>query len=248
MSIGIIGLLPAQANAIEAEYTPRGYNLAFLPKQRDAQAADFAKTKAKVIVLTKFISHSTEYAIPAHKLIRIHGGMTKLRRWLNENPPVAPVVKKTPTIVIKEAPQMSTNPNKVDYTALKDAQPQDRIKFPRPPGVELAKWKAQVTTVRHYYNRQHDIETKAEFAGNHVLIIVLAVKGKRKPAPLPKITDQDVAEVRAEAAAAPPTFEMSHAEERALWSNAAVAALRAGHANPIEAADAVLAAYRKRFA
>lgn len=85
--ITIVGLLNDQAKMIESEFSDR-FNLRFVSSgdQRAQRISALCKSSARMVVMTGFISHKTESVIHSSKgsLLRVNGGMTGLRRALDQ--------------------------------------------------------------------------------------------------------------------------------------------------------------------
>lgn len=60
-----------------------------------------------------------------------------------------------------------------DYTILRAAQPGDTIRFARPKGVALAKWRNRVAATRNGYWRQYGILIEAHFYEDYVDLVVM---------------------------------------------------------------------------
>lgn len=60
-----------------------------------------------------------------------------------------------------------------DYTILRAAQPGDVIRFARPEGVPLAKWRNRVAATRNGYWRQYGILIEAHFYEDYVDLVVM---------------------------------------------------------------------------
>lgn len=85
--VTIVGLLNDQAKMIESEFSNR-FHLRFVSSgdQRSQRISALCKTSARMVVMTGFISHKTESVIHSSKgnLLRVNGGMTGLRRALDQ--------------------------------------------------------------------------------------------------------------------------------------------------------------------
>jgi len=241
MKIGVIGLLSDQANRIADRFPDM--DITFLSREREREAAQFQQQVAKVVLMTKFISHPTQHAIPNHKRVLVDGGQTALAKCLEKLKNAVEVPVKEPIKMPEPIVVQQPNPDKIDYRAIKDAHPQDVLRFPRPKGIDLTRWQSQITTIRSYYRREHDIETKPEFFPDYVELRVLRVRGKTKrpePAPAP------VASPVVPAVATAPRQDESLAT---FWQSVFVA--RLNPALPLEQAaadaDAAILLFRSRF-
>lgn len=82
-NVAIIGLLPQQAGLISQEFG-RVFDFDFIEPDAVFKLRRAAERAGTIIEMTKFISHSAEAIIKngTQPLIRIHGGMSKLREEL----------------------------------------------------------------------------------------------------------------------------------------------------------------------
>jgi hypothetical protein len=232
MKIGIIGLLPDQENQIRKEFPTHA--LEFLPKERSREAKEFAVRHSKVVLMTKFIGHSTQEGIPTHKRVMIHGGMTKLRAWINTQASAPVTVHHAPAQ--RKETTMTNVETKIDYKALLTAPIGQALVWKRPARTTIAKWEKQVGAMRSYYKRKHGVETELEFKEGSAVIKVISRADKQT-------TDAPVPEISATAEV------IGIASERQFWE--AVVVARMGTALPVSLvlreADAVLEAARERF-
>lgn len=232
MKFGIIGLLPDQVNAIVRAYP--NHDLEFLSREREREARSFASRHSKVVLMTKFISHSTQEAVPRHKRVLIHGGVTKLHAFLGTS---GVTVFHKP--VHKEPVMTPVADKKVDYKPLLAAKEGDVLEFHRPVRTTIAKWESQITSVRSYYRRHHGLKTEVSFKDSVASFLIVERTKPVKP-------QQEAAE---RPSVAPATTVSGNEADRQFWQQTFLARLNS--ALPIELAiqdaDAALAAARSRF-
>lgn len=177
MRIGIIGLLPDQANIIRDEFSH--YHIECLPREREREAAEFATRFAKVALMVNFIGHATQDAIPRHKRVLIQGGMSKLRQWLTTQASAVEVkVKPAPKTEPKKVVIERTTDKKTDYTLLLKLNIGEKVSFKRPPHTTMLAFEKQVAGTRSYYRRKHGLVTKASFVDS---VCEITVVDKIKP-------------------------------------------------------------------
>lgn len=230
MKIGIVGLLADQVNTIRAAYPQHA--LEFLDRERERETRDFAARCSKVALMTKFISHSTSNAVPAHKRVMINGGLTKLRVWLNTQAtaPITTIHKHVTKEPIMTAPESS----KVDYKLLLAAAIGETVEFKRPAKTTIAKWETQIHSARSYYRRHHGIQTEVAYKDGVAALTIVDRASKEK-----KVVGQTVQQ----------TTPSGGEGDRQFWQQVLLARLNA--AMPIESAirdaDTALDLSRQKF-
>lgn len=83
MSVLIIGLLPAQFQAVKHDFPALDLRL-WATGSSEKQVARSANRVDRVIVMAGFISHKHTHRIDKHKTTLVHGGLTSLRAALTE--------------------------------------------------------------------------------------------------------------------------------------------------------------------
>lgn len=234
MKIGIIGLLPEQIFLLRAEY-PK-HSLEFLDREREREAGAFAARCSKVVLMTKFISHSVQSSVPLHKRVHISGGMTKLRNWLNTQASEVTTVVHKPAVQKETAVMVQHHDKPIDYSVLKTLDVGGSARFKRPTHTTLKKFEANVNATRSYYSTKHGIKTKVVFGDGYAELTVTELKGK-KPAKASAAATETVAPVQVSTG------------DRQFWQEVLVARLRLGYVLELAARDAdeALALSQKRF-
>jgi hypothetical protein len=216
-------------------------SLEFLPKERDREAGEFAQRCVKVVLMTKFIGHPSQNAVPPHKRVLITGGTTKLRQWL-ERANLPTVVKPQPKKK-EELPMVPTD-KKIDYSALMTCAIGKTVAIKRPPHTTLAQFEAKITASRSYYWRHHGIKTTASFQGEVAVLTVVARADQASTKALLPDAESPAAKYFP-----PAVTEESQANYRMFWQQVLVA--RASNsmsmADCITAADEALVACKNRF-
>lgn len=161
--VAVVGLLPAQARRI-ADHFPKS-GLKFVPKEREREVGEITASLDRVVVMTKFISHSTWYSVPREKILPVNGGLTELRRKLLKI--AAPDAAKIPAQPARVLDMPAT-----DYQAIKTAKPGEVLLFPRPEHTTKTAFEKQVSAMRSYYKRTHGIETEQRSTEKGVEIVV----------------------------------------------------------------------------
>jgi len=170
VKIGIIGLLPEQAHYVKQQFP--NYAIEFLPREREREAAAFAQRHSKVVLMTKFISHSVQNAVPIHKRVHISGGTTALAKWLNTQASAVTVTKPTP---VHKEPEMApaANDKPLDFAPLKTLDIGESLVLKRPKQTTLKGFEANVNSTRSYYKTKHGVITVVEFKEGSATITVV---------------------------------------------------------------------------
>lgn len=238
MKIGIIGLLADQANFIKAKFP--SYAIEFLPREREREAAAFAQRHSKVVLMTKFISHSTQNGVPMHKRVLLSGGTTALANWLNKQASDVTIIKHTP--VHKEPEVMAPATDKpTSWAPLKKLAIGETFTVKRPKHTTLTTFENNVNTQRSYYNRQHGIVTSVRFLDGSAVITVTDRKMKVSDLP-PVVEHAPTIPVRE-----PGTAWLPHLRE--FWQQVYVARAALGLPNDlcVNDADVAMEHARHRF-
>lgn len=224
MKIGIIGLLAQQVAHITQKFPHQKF--VFLPRDRERDAASFCQQVSKVVVMTKFISHSTFNAIPVHKREPVAGGMSDLTRKLTAlSESSEPAVKKT------ETKKETDVPATMNWSVLKDAGLGDILTIKRPTDLSMPEFKQQVANQRSYYKRQYGIHTIVTVSGAKAVVEVVNIES------LPK--ESTPAVVKTDAAG----------QLALLWANFVThrCASGASVSSASEMADEFIEAFKKKF-
>lgn len=224
----VVGLLPSQVRRVADEFPKSG--LKFIPRDREGELHVLAKSFDNVVVMTKFISHSTWFLIPREKVRPVNGGLTALKRMLRSLLTPASATETRPSL---KEPYM---PPAIDYSALKNAAPGEVVKISRPPTVTNKTFQKQVNAMRSYYRRNHAIETTLRSLDDHVEIFVVSRGGvtakEGEPAKTAAVLPDD-------------------SNVKQLWSEAYLRLISSlpGCTDDVYAsrADAAVAAYLQRF-
>jgi hypothetical protein len=169
VKIGIIGLLSSQVATIKAAFPE--LKIEFLSREREREAGRFAGNCSKVVLMTKFISHSVFGSIPTHKRVPVKGGMTDLRRTLQTLSEMPEFARRAP-VATKEV-TMSTA---LYWNGLREAKVGDVVTFTRPTSMSTPEWKQHVANRRSYYKRQYGIHTVANVTGNKAEVEVVNIE------------------------------------------------------------------------
>ena len=226
----VVGLLPAQAQKIAKDFPRSG--LKFVPRDREREVSTITGALDHVLIMTKFISHTTWHSIPREKVTPVNGGLSDLRNKLRKLERVLPPVPvERPESL--ELPDMAD----ADYSAIKFADPGQVLVYKRPSNLSMATFEKQVAAARSYYKRKHSIETEQKPVDQTIHITVNGKLDKTPPVePTPAPT--------------PAPIEATETVRR-LWADTYVSFVRSLPGAPDEAlaarADAAVAAYRERF-
>lgn len=149
----IVGLLPAQAKSVFKSFPNNG--LKFLSKEQDHRIGDLVNGFDNVVVMTKFISHSSYSSVPKDKLHHVSGGLTDLKRT---------ILKVTKQLA--EKPMSSSEAIEAsEFSQIRDAAPGTVLRFTRPRVQTLEQFKRNVMATRSYYKRRWNIHTEQRDAG-----------------------------------------------------------------------------------
>lgn len=196
MKVAVVGLLDRQ----HALISPRQYphlQLRFASKGAKHSQTQSAMLNEvdRVLVMAKFISHSTTVALDRSKTTLIHGGLSQLKDRLASLNQVAALHHRPqptpppPANDDTESDMSDTEEEAVrhlDFKALRTAKVGDVLVFTRPPRLPLRQWELRISQARSYYLRMYNVHTEVQYRDGEAHIRVL-------PPPEPKLAQDTVA-------------------------------------------------------
>lgn len=277
MQIGILGLLPEQANAVQEEFPDHA--LRFLSKDHQSNAGTFAKGCDKVVLMTRFIGHDMMDHVPMKKRVFCNGSVSSLKSQLLKLPTVPKVTQMAP----KPAPVTSStahkNPGKmtlpadelVDWTPMDVAKMGEEVRIKRPAKVTIKLFDGRITAGRSYRKAKWGIETTPHKIVDGYAVFKIKdtraamakklghpdpVAASATPVPdaTPPVNQQEAApvEIYADNQRALSTAPALQARESAFWQSAFIETMRQWPGAPVETiaarADECLRAYTSRAA
>lgn len=195
MKIGVVGLIPPQIQQMRNRLP--GYALEFLPRdneQKSSNVTTFVKSMDKVVLMTRFISHSTSDKVPPEKRVMITGGTSMAVHRIKEllGCPLAPKVNLTPATPAPQLPPLDKGipgmtdllakaihgthaplvvkpkpDGTYDFTILAAAAAGDVIRFPHPIGMDYASWVTRMRSARFYYAKRTTLHLTLELHEAH---------------------------------------------------------------------------------
>jgi hypothetical protein len=190
MNVGIMGLLPEQVRMVQQEF-PR-HALRFLRSDDIGRAAEFVKGCDRIVLMTKFISHSMQDHVPPKKRVLIDGGITKLKSYLQTLPtPVkdvpVPQAKPAPTPAANAKPtsKFGSGPRdqQIDFSSLYNAKVGDVITLKRPAQVTLKQFDNRISATRSYVLKTYGVKTTTHKIGDGVATMKCVAKVAPKKPP-----------------------------------------------------------------
>lgn len=209
MNVGIMGLLPEQVRMVQQEF-PR-HALRFLRSDDIGRAAEFVKGCDRIVLMTKFISHSMQDHVPPKKRVLIDGGITKLKSYLQTLPTPAkdvpvPQAKPAPTPAANAKPtsRFGSGPRdqQIDFSSLYNAKVGDVITLKRPAQVTLKQFDGRISATRSYALKVYGVKTSPHKIGDGIATMKCIAKvAPRKPAQYSQGIRREVEVVKAPAPA-----------------------------------------------
>lgn len=228
MKIGIVGLLRQQADQIKQRF--RDMDLVFYPKDCGGgkHFTSFASGCDEVILMTKFIDHSTFHAVDNEKRVLVHGGLSSLSNYLaamNESNSKTEItaVQKEETQNLREV-NVPFDGEKYQWNILRELKVGDCARIIKPTSIDFASWKQRLAVMRSNMLRINKIELELAFTSTHAIATVTSVGGLKRKS---EVTI-DTGPTPAPTAAAEKSTVALTAEQAAYWRDVTIAAVRRG--------------------
>jgi hypothetical protein len=185
MRIAVVGLLPELADRVRSAFP--NHDLRFVSGDRQNKIDEIVKTSDKVILMRRFIAHSTSDKVPMSKRVILGGSESTLKTWLQTAPTKVVTIKHDNAN--KGNANMAPAENEIDWTALKTAAIGDEVTAKRPARVTMPVWETRVHAVRSYYRTKHGIKTEVAFRDGvaHVKVIEIIDKKKKAAEPVAEV-------------------------------------------------------------
>jgi hypothetical protein len=233
MRVVVVGMLSRQEQLVPVnEYRNLKISFANGGRRYGLSSQDAFREADRIIVMTKFVSHSLTDMLDKRKTTLIRGGFGKLKDTLDNLNKTAAVqsiaaVEAANESVLEETEEMASE--KINFSAFKTAKPGDVLIFKRPPHTTLAKFEIALQIARSYYKRNHGVLSEIpEFKDGRAEVLVTEVKGKAINKPV--LTKQEQAEdasVKTATEKEPGPIDSRFVElERAFWQEVYLTAMR----------------------
>jgi len=275
MKIGILGLLPEQVRMVQQEFPQ--HSLHFLNRDREGETRTFAKGCDKVILMTKFISHTIQDRIPERKRLFCNGSVSGLKSEILKLPTPCKVIAMPQPIPMSQrkpapaaAPVISKKPGKqtlppdeiVDWSPLDNAKPGETVRIKRPAKVTIALFDGRVTAGRCYRKKHFGVHTTPHKIVDGYAVMTVkdrtleavaaletgALQPSRPDTPQEEAAVQVFTDTQRNLTTAPAL----QARESAFWQSAFIETMRQWPGAPVETiaarADECLRAYTSRAA
>lgn len=251
MKIGIVGLLRQQADQIKQRF--RDMDLVFYPKDCGGgkHFASFTNNCDEVILMTKFIDHSTFHAVDNEKRVLVHGGLSSLANYLQamleshrKSEPKAETKEEMDSKNVVRDVNVPFDGEKYQWYILKELKVGDRARIVKPTSIDFVSWKQRLAVMRSNMLRINKIELELAFTSTHAIATVTSVGGLKRKS---EVTI-DAGPMPAPTAAAEKSTVALTAEQAAYWRDVTIAAVRRGDSPEAaaEVADKLLMLWMER--
>lgn len=203
MRVLLVGAFPDQFERMKREFPDLELS-GVINRKRSGQTDNrgtFVDAE-KILVMTKFASHSVLNQLDKAKVTYCNGGWTEARKYLETWSIYSRALKPAPLKAIR----IETPPNAVvDYSSFRTCQTGDVLEFIRPEGVPAHVFAHNVYEARRFYEANGGVISTAEIKGGKARVFIVD-----RARPVLHDAEAALSETRA------PDLSLAFADQRAL--------------------------------